>query len=113
MSRLGSYMCAHNMLKAHARVYRMYDEEFRNTQNGKISLTLSCFHSFPADANEQSDSADVYFQRHCGWFAHPIYSRNGDYPPILRKRIDENSKLEGYPFSRLPVFSSYWVKYIK
>ena len=31
----GIYIAAHNILKTHARVYHMYDEKFRATQNGK------------------------------------------------------------------------------
>lgn len=31
------YKCAHNLIKAHAKVWHMYDEEFRPTQKGKFS----------------------------------------------------------------------------
>jgi len=30
----GAYICSHNLLRAHAKAYRIYDEKFRATQNG-------------------------------------------------------------------------------
>lgn len=33
------YLCAHNLIKAHAKVWRMYHEEYRPKQNGNIKLT--------------------------------------------------------------------------
>ena len=30
----GGYVAAHNIIKAHAKVWRMYDTEFRHSQNG-------------------------------------------------------------------------------
>lgn len=34
LSGTGDYLCAHNLLKAHASVYHMYDKDFRPTQKG-------------------------------------------------------------------------------
>lgn len=31
---IGEYQCAHNILKAHASVYHMYEQQFRSSQNG-------------------------------------------------------------------------------
>jgi len=36
------YVCAHNVVKSHAVAYRVYDEMFRQEQNGKIGITLNC-----------------------------------------------------------------------
>lgn len=38
---LGEYLCAHYNLLAHARVYHLYDREFRPTQKGIIFFYLS------------------------------------------------------------------------
>lgn len=38
-----------------------------------------------------------------GWTMHPILK--GDYPPVMRQRIDANSHSEGLAFSRLPKFT--------
>lgn len=35
LSGIGEYVCMHNLLKAHAAAYHVYDKEFRPTQKGK------------------------------------------------------------------------------
>ncbi|XP_044014778.1 myrosinase 1-like [Aphidius gifuensis] len=109
---IGMYICGHNVLKAHARAYRIYDEEFRKIQNGKISIVLNCNHYIPVNDNE-IDSCKIAHGFDCDWFSHPIYSKNGDYPSIMKKKIYERSKSQGYLRSRLPEFSPYWIDYIK
>jgi beta-glucosidase/6-phospho-beta-glucosidase/beta-galactosidase len=39
---VAEYMCAKNVLLAHARTYRLYDEQFRKLQNGSIGISISC-----------------------------------------------------------------------
>lgn len=51
----------------------------------------------------------LYFQ--FGWFANPV--TKGDYPELMKQYIAERSKIEGFPRSRLPVFTSEEVNYIK
>lgn len=48
-----------------------------------------------------------------GWFAHAIFTDKGDYPPIMRKRIDEISRRQGFPRSRLPHFTKEEVENLK
>lgn len=36
MSGIADYLCAHNLLKAHAEAYHLYDDNFRPTQKGKF-----------------------------------------------------------------------------
>jgi beta-glucosidase/6-phospho-beta-glucosidase/beta-galactosidase len=33
--QMTTFRAAHNVIRAHARAYRMYDKEFRATQNGE------------------------------------------------------------------------------
>lgn len=40
-----------------------------------------------------------------GWFAHPVFSEGGDYPPVMRERVMSNSLAEGLSRSRLPTFT--------
>lgn len=108
----GKYLCVHNILKAHAKIYHIYDTEFRKKQKGQIGLVLSCSGALPKNPFDTA-AADIYFQFNCGWVVHPIFSTTGDYPAIMKTRIAENSKLDGFPRSVLPVFSPEWVKYIK
>ena len=35
-----NYIAIHNMLKAHGRIFRLYNEKYRSTQNGKKKINL-------------------------------------------------------------------------
>lgn len=34
-------MCSHNLLLSHARAYHLYQNKYKQTQNGKIGIVLS------------------------------------------------------------------------
>lgn len=109
---IGEYQCVHNMLKAHARTYHIYQKEFKSTQKASIGIVESCKHFYPKDANDKT-SSKVAFEFKCGWTYHPIFSEEGDYPKIFKERIAEKSKLQGYPQSRLPKFTQEWIRSIR
>lgn len=46
------YICAHNVVKAHARAWRIYDEEFRSRQHGQVGITLNCDWSEPKNRSD-------------------------------------------------------------
>lgn len=48
-----------------------------------------------------------------GWFAHPIFSDEGNYPAIMISQINNNSIEEGRPWSRLPTYSKEWIDKIR
>ncbi|KAH0950518.1 hypothetical protein HN011_001108, partial [Eciton burchellii] len=108
----GKFLCMHNILKAHARIYHIYDTEFRKQQNGQIGLVAPCEGAFAKTPNDTA-AVDLDFQFTCGWATHPIFSETGDYPEVMKTRIAENSKLNGLPRSVLPEFSPEWLQYIK
>nr|XP_026496812.1 myrosinase 1-like [Vanessa tameamea] len=112
---IGEYLCAHYMLLGHARAYHLYDKEFRPKQKGKIGITLDAFWAEPKDSNKKEDheAAERYLQMHLGLYAHPIYSTEGDYPPMIRERIDNMSQHQGYPRSRLPNFTPEEVEMVR
>lgn len=109
---IGPYLCIHNMLKAHAKAYHIYNNTFRQSQAGKIGIVLPCTTSYPKNAND-TETPEINFQYECGWMAHPIFSEKGDYPAVMKERIAENSKLEGHPRSRLPQFTQEEIDYIR
>nr|XP_023020548.1 myrosinase 1-like isoform X1 [Leptinotarsa decemlineata]XP_023020549.1 myrosinase 1-like isoform X2 [Leptinotarsa decemlineata] len=106
------YVCAHNLLKAHAKAWHIYDKEFRAKQNGKVSVVLDSSAYIPA-SNKPEDkvATDTVLHFELGWFANPIY--NGDYPEIMKTRVAERSKREGRPKSRLPEFTEEEKAFIK
>lgn len=110
----GEYLAGHNLLRAHARVYRMYQKEFATGQRGKISIGLKGDFVFPAaDSEEAERAAETALQFSVGWFGHPVYSTAGDYPVVMRDYIDRNSAIEELKQSRLPYFSREEIQQIR
>lgn len=60
---IADYLCTHTLLKAHARAYHIYDEEFRPTQNGRVSIVINSFWYEPAsDSEEDIEAAETRLQ---------------------------------------------------
>ncbi|XP_067010247.2 myrosinase 1 [Anabrus simplex] len=111
---VGDYLASHHVLIAHARAYHLYDKHYRPTQQGKVSIALmSNWYEPRSDSTEDIAASDRAMQFSIGLYAHPIFSSAGDYPAIVRELVDKNSKAEGRPRSRLPVFSKDMIEYIK
>ncbi|KAK2708292.1 hypothetical protein QYM36_014034 [Artemia franciscana] len=105
-SGTSEYIAAHNLLRAHAKAYRLYEREFKNQQGGIIGITLDAGWPIPEDDSQPNiDAAERNIQFDLGWFANPIFSENGDYPQIMKEKIAEKSQLQGYEKSRLPEFT--------
>ncbi|XP_063932903.1 lactase/phlorizin hydrolase-like [Zophobas morio] len=104
-SGMAEYLCAHNILRAHAEAYHIYDKEFRITQNGKISITLDL--EWAEAANFSNPKSVLAAERKVhftfGLYANPLL--NFDYPPIVTSRVAKRSKMEGFARSRLPEFT--------
>ncbi|CAB3365153.1 Hypothetical predicted protein [Cloeon dipterum] len=108
------YIAAHNQIKSHARAWHIYDDNYRATQNGEIGITLDSGWIEPkTQSTADIEAAERAMQFKLGWFAHPIFSVDGDYPPIMKEYVARHSAEEGYPASRLPEFGQTWVDYIK
>jgi len=107
------YKCVHTMIKSHARVYRIYESEFKPHQNGRVSIVADSGWYEPADPENESDvqAAERALQFKHGWVAGPLY--NGKYPDIMRELIDSKSVHEGRNVSRLPSFDPAWSLYVK
>ncbi|XP_049939143.1 myrosinase 1-like [Schistocerca serialis cubense] len=87
-SGIGDYLATHAMLKAHARVWHLYDEQYRATQNGSVGITFS-FGLEPltnstedAEAAERARQFDIDssgFRRSLNWIANEYPG----YPVII------------------------------
>ncbi|CAH2265650.1 jg15734 [Pararge aegeria aegeria] len=101
---IGGYLCGRHSVLAHAKAWRIYDEEFKPKYQGKVSLTNQLMWFEPENEDEK-ESADLTQQFWAGIYTHPIFSEEGGWPPALEKKIAEKSEQEGYAVSRLPPFT--------
>nr|AHZ59661.1 glycoside hydrolase family 1 [Phyllotreta striolata] len=109
---IGEYQCVHNLIKAHAKAWRIYDQQFRKTQKGKVSISLNTHSHLPAtDSKENRTAAETQQLFQLGIYANPIYL--GDYPEIVKTRIAARSKAEGRSQSRLPAFTRDEIDFIR
>ncbi|KFP98100.1 Beta-klotho, partial [Leptosomus discolor] len=101
-----TYRAAHNLLIAHAMAWRIYDEQYRSFQYGKVSLSLHSDWAEPANPYFESHSkaANRFLQFEIGWFADPIF-KTGDYPATMREYIGFKNR-KGLSYSLLPSFTS-------
>ncbi|XP_057667465.1 myrosinase 1-like isoform X2 [Diorhabda carinulata] len=101
---IGEYICIHNLIKAHAAAYHVYDKEFRDKYHGKVTLVHSVSYcQAKTNSSEDIEAAERNILFNLGWLADPIHF--GDYPEVMKSRIAMRSKAEGFIKSRLPEFT--------
>jgi lactase-phlorizin hydrolase len=111
---VGYYLAAHTLIKSHARVYRLYEQEFRNSQGGQVGIALNGeWYQPQTNSTEDKAAAEMGMQFVLGLFANPIYSLDGNYPDLVRKQVDKLSEAEGYYRSRLWKFTPEEILNIK
>ncbi|XP_061162615.1 uncharacterized protein LOC133171833 [Saccostrea echinata] len=108
-----SYVVAHNLIKAHAKAYRIYDEEFKSSQKGEVGITLNTEWVFPKNNSDPNDrtASERAINFEFGWFLNPVIK--GDYPEVMREQVDRKSKDQNLSKSRLPVFSEKEKEFIR
>jgi beta-glucosidase/6-phospho-beta-glucosidase/beta-galactosidase len=101
------YTVSHNLLRAHAKAYRVYESEFKPSQGGECGITLNVGWSEPENPDDAAyrEASENHIQFALGWFAHPIF-KDGQYPPVMREKVDAKSAAQGFPVSRLPDFTA-------
>ncbi|XP_059055796.1 myrosinase 1-like [Achroia grisella] len=110
--QIGSYLCTKHTLLAHAKAWRIYDEEFRPKFHGKVSIAnqlLAYEETSPGDR----EPVELISQLSTGIYSHAIYSKEGGWPPIIEKLFAEKSKTKGYPRSRLPEFTKEEIELVR
>ncbi|XP_065223653.1 myrosinase 1-like [Planococcus citri] len=108
------YIVMHHALKAHGRIFQLYNKKYRSKQNGKVSLCLECNHyEGKTKSKEDIEAANRAIQFQLDMFTHPIYSNEGGYPKIVQDMVDEISKREGRKRSKLPAFTNEEIQSLK
>ena len=92
---IGEYLCMHNVLKSHARAYRIYEAEFKNMYGGQVGVLINLSAYMPQNP-DSADAAETSFQFNVGWSMHPIYSKKGDYPLVMKELVGNKSAEQGY-----------------
>ncbi|XP_023021868.2 myrosinase 1 isoform X1 [Leptinotarsa decemlineata] len=109
---IGEYVCNKNVILAHAKAYRIYDEQYRSKQGGKVSMVIDTLWFEPSSDNPGDiDASERLLQFGFGMFGNPIFL--GDWPKLVKDRVAMRSKLEGFAVSRLPEFTQEEIKLIK
>ncbi|VVC97394.1 unnamed protein product, partial [Leptidea sinapis] len=110
-SGIADYMCAKNLLMAHARAYHIYDKEYR-TEDGEIFIAFSA-QWYEPESEEHEEAARDLNQFMWAQYVHPIFSKTGDFPPIMKERVAEKSREQGFARSRLVEFTPEEIEYVR
>ncbi|XP_041974793.1 myrosinase 1-like isoform X2 [Aricia agestis] len=106
------YICNKNLLMAHARAWRIYDTKFRNKYNGKVSIAINPFWIEPATEDDK-ELAVLAREFGAGRYSHPIYSKDGGWPPMVEQHMLKYSREKGYSHSILPAFTDRERKFVQ
>lgn len=77
--------CVYCDFQAHAKAWHVYDDHFRATQKGKVSIVLGSHWVEPQSGQNTADNIELCQQSMeavLGWFANPIFG-DGGYPASL------------------------------
>lgn len=58
------YLCAHTVLKAHAKAYRLYETEFKPTQNGEVGIVIDSEWMEPSNSSNPEHEKAAERARH-------------------------------------------------
>ncbi|XP_034248773.1 myrosinase 1-like [Thrips palmi] len=99
----GGYLCSHNMIIAHGKAYRAYQQNFAY-QGGRLGSAINMEFAEPlTNKPEDVEAAERYRLWRYGWWADPLFF--GDYPEVMKNIIGNLSAAEGRATSRLPTFT--------
>ncbi|KAJ4833491.1 hypothetical protein Tsubulata_006660 [Turnera subulata] len=96
------YLVTHHLLLAHAAAVQLYREKYKETQDGKIGVTLVTWWMEPfSNKAKDRDAAKRALDFNYGWYLDPL--TYGDYPRTMRDYVKD----------RLPIFTTEDSKMVK
>nr|WPM03637.1 glycoside hydrolase family 1 [Phyllotreta armoraciae] len=105
------YMCAYLTLKSIGAIYRMYKKEFPHYK-AKMAPALDCqWIESLSNSTENKEAAERQRQFECGMYYHPIFV--GDWPPVVKERVEGRRIRANITEPRLPQFTQEEIKNIK
>ncbi|GBP54374.1 Myrosinase 1 [Eumeta japonica] len=111
---VGVYLCAKNVILAHAKVYHLYNSEFKEKQGGIVGISIPYTWYEPAtDSKNDSQAVNDLLDFEGGLFMNPIYAKCGDFPKIVKERVAKKSAEQGYSKSRLPELTSEEIEFAR
>ncbi|KAE9532071.1 hypothetical protein AGLY_010273 [Aphis glycines] len=107
------YQVVYHYIMTHAMTYHLYNEEFREKQNGQISLTMDAMWFYPKDPNnpEHQKAAENARMSTFGLIAHVLAT--GKYPEEFLESIYRTNKRENIRAERVKQFTEKEQELIK
>ncbi|XP_053619750.1 lactase-like protein isoform X2 [Plodia interpunctella] len=103
---VGDYLCVKHVMLAHAKAYRLYEKEFKTKHQGSVGIAISVNWIEPINnQTENVEAAEVAREFSIGLYVNPIWSKEGDFPALVKERVAAKSKEQGFLTSRLPTFT--------
>ncbi|KAK4882988.1 hypothetical protein RN001_006307 [Aquatica leii] len=113
-SGISDYLCGKTLLTAHSRAYYLYKNRYAKSQSGKIGIAIKAQWYEPGSIlNDDIEASIRAFEMISGWWINPIFSKRGDYPDVMKTRIQTVSNLQNFYESRLPYLSSSEIRSIR
>ncbi|XP_044742210.1 myrosinase 1-like isoform X2 [Chrysoperla carnea] len=110
---ISPYLCVYTVLIAHAKAYEVYKNEFAH-QNGKLGIVLDLLWAEPkTNSTKDIEAANRIIEFEFGIYANPIFSKEGDFPTIVKDRVANMSKAQGFEESRLPALTKDEINLIR
>lgn len=110
----GDYTCVKYILLAHAKVYRLYENQFKSKHKGSVGISLDINWIDPYNKTTENDEAAERARSFkIGLYMNPIWSKHGDFPDKVKSIIAKKSEKQGLKQSRLPSLSADEIKLLK